>query len=110
MSDLTAEKWTELNEKLQGELAATEQRMKASAKTAGKLTLAATVCFVVAGVLVFLFSSQTYALLIAMPPALLFLICVMYVIRQRKLAELARDDMDRISRDIRQWKKKRPAA
>ena len=109
MSELTAEKWNELNEKLRKELADTEARMKQSGKSAAKLTVVAAFLFILAGTLVFVFSRETWSLLIAMPPALLFLVCVMYMLRHRKLADLARDDMDRISHDIRQWKKKRPA-
>lgn len=109
MNELTSEKWTELNEKLEKELAAAEAQAGVSSKQATKLILAATSFFLLAGVLVFVFRDQTFALLIAMPPALLFLVCVMYVLRHRKVADLAREDTDRIRRDIRQWKKKRPA-
>lgn len=109
MSELTAEKWAELNEKLEKELADADEQSRASNKTAGKLMIAATFLFILAGALVFAFNRETFALLIAMPPALLFLVCVMYIIRHRKVADLAREDTDRIRRDIRQWKKKKPA-
>lgn len=109
MSGLTGEKWAELNAKLEQELAATEAKADASTKTAGKLIVAALFLFVLAGALVFVFNQETFALLIAMPPALLFLVCVMYILRHRKIADLAREDTDRIRRDIRQWKKKKPA-
>ncbi|MBZ0138069.1 MAG: hypothetical protein K8I27_17065 [Planctomycetes bacterium] len=109
MSELSPKQWAELNEKLEKELAATEALAGASAKTATKLILAATFLFLLAGALVFVFLDETFALLIAMPPALLFLVCVMYILRHHKVADLARQDADRIRRDIRQWKKKRPA-
>ena len=109
MSEMTAEKWSELNAKLENELADTEAKANTAAKSATKLTVAATFFFLLAGGLVFVFLSESYALLIAMPPALLFLVCVGYVMRQHKVAGLAREDTDRIRRDIRHWKKKKPA-
>ena len=109
MAELTPQKWIELNQKLESELEDAQSRVEESSKTSTKLALTATFLFLLAVGLVTVFNREAFALLVAMPPALLFLVCVMYVLRHRKIADLARDDVDRIRRDIRQWKKKRPA-
>ena len=108
MNELTPEKWQELHEKLEGELREAKSREKEMTLTAGKLIVAALVLLGVTGGLLWVLSDVTWNRLAAMLPGLLFLVSVLYVMRYRKLASLARSDMERIQRDIRQWKKKRP--
>ncbi|MCA8910607.1 MAG: hypothetical protein KDB82_02795 [Planctomycetes bacterium] len=109
MNELTPEKWQELHEKLEGEMEEAQAREKAMTLTAGKLILAALVLLGVTGGLLWVLSDVSWGRLAAMLPGLLFLISVLYVMRYRKLASLARSDIERIQRDIRQWKKKRPS-
>ncbi|MCB9893664.1 MAG: hypothetical protein H6839_04370 [Planctomycetes bacterium] len=108
MTDLTAEKWSELAARLDAELEEAGAKDKSSTATAGKLVLVALLLIAVCAALLIVFNNEPYALLIAMPPGLLFLVVVSYILRYRRIAEHARNDMDRIRRDIRQWKKKRP--
>lgn len=109
MNELSIGKWGELNAKLEAEKADAEAREKASTLMAGKLIVVALSLFALAGALLWILADTVYGLLSAMPPGLLFLITVMYVMRYRKLATLAHEDMERIQRDIRAWKKKKPA-
>ena len=109
MNELTAEKWQELADKLQAELAEAERREKGATGRAGKLILVALLLFSVAGALQFLLDDPALAKLVAMAPLVLMLVCIALVIRFRRVAGFARGDMDRIRNDIRQWKKRKPA-
>ncbi|MCG3183124.1 MAG: hypothetical protein ICCCNLDF_01208 [Planctomycetes bacterium] len=109
MNELTPEKWQELADKLQAELADAESREKNANSRAAKLIVVALLLFGVAVALQFLIPDPVLAKLVAMAPLLGFLVMVMFVLRYRKLVGFARSDMDRIRNDIRQWKKKKPA-
>lgn len=109
MNELSADKWQELADNLQAEMAEAERREKAANGRSVKLIVVALLLFGVAVALQFLISDPVLAKLVAMAPLLGFLFTVMFVLRQRKLAGFARSDMDRIRNDIRQWKKKKPA-
>jgi hypothetical protein len=109
VNELTAEKWQELADKLQAEMAAAERREKVANGRAGKLIVVALLLFGVAVALQFLIPDPVLAKLMAMAPLLGFLVTVMFVLRDRKLVGFARSDMDRIRNDIRQWKKRKPA-
>lgn len=109
MNELSADKWQELADKLQAEMAEAERREKAANGRSVKLIVVALLLFGVAVALQFLIPDPVLAKLVAMAPLLGFLFTVMFVLRQRKLAGFARSDMDRIRNDIRQWKKKKPA-
>jgi hypothetical protein len=109
MSDLTAEKWTELSGKLEDELAKAEESRKVAAKKANWLLLVTLVLLVVTFGLAAVFQSTGWGPAAATPPGLLLMVTISYVMRQRQLARHALADIDRIRHDIRQWKKKKPA-
>ena len=104
------EKWQQLAAKLDTELAETLAREKQSIAKSGKLILVALLLLAISAAMLVVFSNEPYALLASMPAGLLFLVTISYVIRHRRVAEHCRNDADRIRRDIRQWKKKKPNA
>jgi hypothetical protein len=108
LSDLTAEKWSELAAKLEGELAKAEESRRAAAKKANWLLLVTLILLVVTFGLAAAFQNTGWGPAAATPPGLLLMVTVAYVMRNRQLAKHAREDVDRIQRDIRQWKKKKP--
>jgi hypothetical protein len=109
VSDLTVETWTELAAKLEAELAKAEQDGKVASKKATWLLLVTLGLLVLSFGLAAIFQSTGWGPAAATPPGLLLMITLSYLMRNRQLARLARADIDRIRRDIRQWKKKKPA-
>lgn len=109
MSDLTAEKWTELAAKLEAELARAELAGKVAARKANWLLLATLALLILSFGLAAVFQSTGWGPAAATPPGLLLMVTISYLMRNRQLVKHARADIDRIQRDIRQWKKKKPA-
>ncbi|MCA8914822.1 MAG: hypothetical protein KDB90_05380 [Planctomycetes bacterium] len=108
MTELDAQKWNELANKLAGELVVAQANEKAATGKAGMLALVTLLLLGTCVALQIVFYGQPYAQLASMLPGLLFLTSAAYVLRYRRIAEQARNDADRIRRDIRQWKKKQP--
>ena len=110
MTELTADKWAELNTKLEAEAEAAQTTRVAAAGKAAKLALAAAVLLVIAAGVPIAFIQYWYAGVAAVPPALGFVLCIGLMLRHRSVVKQADADLERLRQDIRQWKKKRPTA
>lgn len=108
MSSPTAEKWTELNERLKAELKDAEATREGHLAV-GRLILFATLVALALIVAVFIvFSGSEFLMLFALIPGIPLLIGIALLLRRQKLADQARSDIERIQRDIRAWKRKNP--
>ena len=108
MSELTPEKWNELNEKLQKEMELSEAIHESQRSIARNLFLVAAVLAVAAVVVFFVLAGNPYVSLIAAAPGFLMAVAVFFALRYQNMAGHTRDDIDRIRRDIRKWKKQKP--
>jgi hypothetical protein len=108
MSELTAEKWAELAAKLEAESVAADVAGKAAAGKARWLLLVVLLLAAVTFTLAAILQDTRWGMAAATPPGLLMMVAIGYVMRYRQLVRQARADVDRIQRDIRQWKKKKP--
>lgn len=109
MSEPTPEKWAELNDKLAGELKKAEETRAAHLGMA-RLSMFGTLAMLALIVLLFiLLAGNKFLMFIALAPGVLMLIGIALFLRRQKLADQARNEIDRINRDIRAWKKKKPA-
>jgi hypothetical protein len=110
MSDLTAEKWEELNSRLDSELAEAETRRHATAKKAAPFGIAALAVVVVTVALAVIIRPTEEQTLFFMPSGAAVAVLVWLFWKGRRTHALARADVERLQRDIRQWKKRKPGS
>lgn len=109
MSDPTIDKWTELNEKLEQEIEVTEAILESQRSIARNLFIVGALLAALTIVFVFVFAGNAFIELIVLAPGLLTAIAVFFGLRYQNMAGHSRDEIDRIRRDIRKWKKQKPA-
>lgn len=112
MSDLSTEKWQQLQTKLDGELAAAVSALQFARR---KFHRAAVICGVVmaAGigvVVVGLFAYPDQRYYVASPLGILIAVLVFALLQARRGMTVAGDEKQRIERDIRAWKKRKPGS
>lgn len=110
MSNPDAKKWDELNAKLDREAEEVEATRDAHAGNSRNLFLVAVVMLVAVAVELLVFANNAYIELIVTASGLMMALAIMFGLRNQRMAEQARDDMERIRRDIRKWKKKKPGS
>ncbi|MCC7508524.1 MAG: hypothetical protein IT464_04015 [Planctomycetes bacterium] len=112
MSDLSAEKWQELQSKLEGELAVAGAAVQSAGRKFRRavlicaVLLAAGIGVVVVGL--FAFPDQRYY--VASPLGILIAVLVFALLQMRRGMTVAGDEKQRIERDIRAWKKRKPGS
>ncbi|MBK8205443.1 MAG: hypothetical protein IPK87_01495 [Planctomycetes bacterium] len=112
MSDLSAEKWQELQSKLEVELGVASAALQSSSRRFHRavlicgVVLAAGIGVVVAGL--FAFPDQRYY--VASPLGILIAVLVFALLQVRRGMTVSGDEKQRIERDIRAWKKRKPGS
>lgn len=110
MTELTEQKWEELNAKLDSELAEAEARQHATARKAAPFGVAALAVVVVTVALAVIIRPTDDQTLFFMPSGAAVAVLVWLFWKGRRTHALARADVERLQRDIRQWKKRKPGS
>jgi hypothetical protein len=110
MAELTIEQWEELNAKLGAELAQAEARVKAVSGRSLRYAVAAAGVIVVTIVLAFIFKPSDEQAVYFMPAGAVFAVLGWLFVRATRTSTIAQHDAERIQRDIRQWKKRKPGS
>lgn len=110
MSELTTEQWEELNAKLGDELALAEVRKAATARGAAPFGIGALAVVVVTVVLAIIVRPTDEQTIFFMPSGAAVAVLVWLFWRGRRRHALADADVQRIQRDIRQWKRRKPGS
>lgn len=108
MTDPTPEKWQELNEKLEKEKAVSEAIREAQRGVARNLFMVSGLMLAVVIAAFVVFAGNPWIELIVAVPGLIMAVTLMFGLRYQSMSEHTRDDVERIQRDIRKWKKKKP--
>jgi hypothetical protein len=108
MTELTTEEWSELNDKLSGELGQAEARVRASSMTAVRFGVATVGVLVATAVLAIIIRPTQEQAMYFMPAGAAFAVLGWLFLRATRLKGIAEHDVERIQRDIRQWKKRKP--
>ncbi len=110
MNELTLETWDELNAKLSAELQHAEARVKSVSGRSLRYAVAAAAVIVATVVLAFIFKPSDEQAVCFMPAGAVFAVLVWLAIRATRVHSIAQHDAERIQRDIRQWKKRKPGS
>jgi hypothetical protein len=110
MSELTTEQWQDLNAKLDAELKQAEGRARNVSGRGLRYAIAAALVVVVTIVLAIIFKPSDEEAMYFMPAGAVFAVLGWLFVRATRLGTIARHDVERIQRDIRQWKKRKPGS
>jgi hypothetical protein len=112
MTDLTLEKWTELNTRLQEERDGLRKDLAAEARKLTRMAVIGLLLVFAGGAAIVIGSYvmlDNYVLLGA-PMAVLVAMDVFFVLRVQRRMALLQSNIDRVDLDIRQWKRKKPGS
>ncbi len=108
MNELAPETWEELDAKLRSELEQAEARVKSVSGRSLRYAVASASVIVATIVLAFIFKPSDEQAVYFMPAGAVFAVAVWLYLRASRLHGIAHRDVERIQRDIRQWKKRKP--
>lgn len=110
MEAMSEQRWTELNAKLEAERAALTRSHESLNRRGSALAILAAVALLLAAAGITLaamfFEEQAYY--VGAPFAIPVALIGFLYLRAQRRAELARADVERLDRDLRQWKKRHP--
>jgi hypothetical protein len=110
MEDLTEEKWEELNDKLLEEFKAAKDHADSLAHRGGYLWMGVVAVVVALGVTMVLLGPSMDQIFYFVPAVVPVAVLAFFAIRAGRVHQLAVSDVERIERDIRAWKKRKPGS
>jgi hypothetical protein len=110
MTELNTDQWGALNSKLSHELEQAEGRVQSTSVTVVRFGVATVGVVIVTAVLAIVLRPTQEEAMYFMPAGAAFAVLGWLFIRASRLKGIAQHDVERIQRDIRQWKKRKPGS